>query len=152
MGVTQYNLTFKKLILASTREISERRNGSRATSWQANAVLQTKEQGCLDQAASIGDKCLGYVFKEKWAGIFSLFSVKMRERKESKGTPGLFDLVNRWPIVPFTQKENIQSIGLGDGWNQISFSPCQSCDYHQPFKSSSRKQLDMNLDINGEAR
>lgn len=35
MGVTQYNLTLKKLILASMREeIAEARNGNRETSWQ----------------------------------------------------------------------------------------------------------------------
>lgn len=45
--------------------------------------------------------------------------MKMRERKESKRTPGFFDLTSRWTIVPFTQKENIKSIGLGDGTKSL---------------------------------
>lgn len=84
----------------------------------------TAEQVCLDLATSIGDGYSGFVFKEKWTGIFSLFAMKLRERKASKRTPGFFDLTSRWTIVSFTQKENIESVGLGDGWNQISFSPC----------------------------
>lgn len=42
MGVTQYNLIFKKLILVSLREeIAKAKNGSRETSWQ------TREKVCL---------------------------------------------------------------------------------------------------------
>lgn len=75
----------------------------------------------MDEVTSIGDRDSGYVFKEKWAGIFNLFAMKMRDRKASKRAPGFFELMSRWRIMPFTQKENIVSIDLGERWNQIPF-------------------------------
>lgn len=52
----------------------------------------------MDEVTSIGDRDSGYVFKEKWAGIFNLFAMKMRDRKESKRTPGFFELMENYAI------------------------------------------------------
>lgn len=87
----------------------------------SKAVLQARDQVCLDQAGSIGERDSEFIFRNKWAGIFSVIEIKMRERKESKGTPGFWDLTCRQTIIPFTKKEKIESTGFGSRRNQNLF-------------------------------
>lgn len=40
---------------------------------------------------SIGERYSELIFREKWVVVFNVIEIKS-ERKESKGTPGFFDL------------------------------------------------------------